>query len=112
MWASNPNPNSSLNSNPNPNHNPNQVGMTGWDAHQLRVKMVQWLQDNGARAMDDGSAPGGSTLLRDSIGVPNWNEYIQEMGMHDVTWGDEATLLAASVFFKVVAIQPSPSPSP
>ena len=56
--------------------------------------------------MDDGGAPGERTLLRDSVGVPNWKGYIREMGNHGVTWGDEATLLAASVLFKaeIVAI--------
>ena len=77
-----------------------QVGIGGWNAQRLRVKTVQWLQDNGARPMDDGGAPGERTLLRDSVGVPNWKGYIREMGNHGVTWGDEATLLAASVLFK------------
>ena len=85
---------------PNPEPNPNQVGIGGWNAQRLRVKTVQWLQDNGARPMDDGGAPGERTLLRDSVGVENWDKYIREMSQHGVTWGDEATLLAASVLFK------------
>ena len=32
--------------------------------------------------------------------MPNWKAYIREMSQHGVTWGDEATLLAASVLFK------------
>ena len=38
--------------------------------------------------------------LKDSIGVPHWGNYIREMSQHGITWGDEATLLAASVLFK------------
>ena len=87
------------------------MGIGGWNAQRLRVKTVQWLQDNGARPMDDGGAPGERTLLRDSVGVPNWKAYIREMGNHGVTWGDEATLLAASVLFKAPS-NPGPRPIP
>ena len=46
------NPDPNPDPNPNPNPNPNQVGISGWNAQRLRVKTVQWLQDNGARPMD------------------------------------------------------------
>ena len=59
---------------------------------------VSWLQENGDRPMDNGKV-GERTLLRDSVGVENWDKYIREMSQHGVTWGDEATLLAASVLF-------------
>ena len=49
--------------------------------------------------MDDGKL-GGTTLLKDSVGVDNWSRYLGEMSSHNKTWGDEATLLAASVLFK------------
>ena len=42
-------------------------------------------------------------MLKDSIGVPHWGNYIREMSQHGITWGDEATLLAASVLFKARA---------
>ena len=71
-----------------------QVGITGWTALKLRAKTVAWLKANGERAMDDGKV-GERTLLRDSVGVENWDKYIREMSQHGVTWGDEATLLAA-----------------
>jgi len=76
-----------------------QVGITGWTAISLRKKAVQWLHDNGKRPMDDGKV-GEACLLKDSVGVENWNSYIREMSQHGITWGDEATLLAASVLFK------------
>ncbi|KAL3910610.1 MAG: hypothetical protein SGPRY_008997, partial [Prymnesium sp.] len=83
-----------------------QVGISGWTAISLRKKAVSWLQENGNRPMDDGKlAPlrfqvGERTLLKDSVGVPHWGNYIREMSQHGITWGDEATLLAASVLFK------------
>ena len=77
-----------------------QVGINGWTAQRLRTNTVQWLQENGERSMDHGTAPGGRTYLKDAVGVPDWEAYIDEMSRHDVTWGDEATLLAASVLFK------------
>lgn len=122
-----------------------QLGVTGWSALSLRKKMVQWLQENGNKSMDDGKV-GEACKLRDSVGVDNWDRhawrppaharashtpmatglargpcrvpalpsilatgtpcplrfrYIREMSQHGVTWGDEATLLAASVLFKM-----------
>jgi len=76
-----------------------QLGISGWSAISMRKKTVQWLRENGGRAMDDGSV-GESFKLRDSVGVEDWERYIREMSQHGVTWGDEATLLAASVIFK------------
>jgi len=76
-----------------------QVGISGWSATSLRKKTVQWLHENGDRPMDDGKV-GERTLLRHSVGVEDWRLYIKEMSMHGITWGDEATLLAASVLFK------------
>mmetsp|Transcript_68446 Transcript_68446/g.205047 ORF Transcript_68446/g.205047 Transcript_68446/m.205047 type:complete len:189 (+) Transcript_68446:819-1385(+) len=76
-----------------------QVGIGGWTAISLRKKTVAWLAENGKRPMDDGKV-GERTLLKDSVGVPHWGNYIHEMSQHGITWGDEATLLAASVLFK------------
>ena len=47
-------------------------------------------------ARTDGKV-GERTLLKDFVGVGNWRSYIAEMSQHGRTWGDEATLLAASV---------------
>ena len=77
----------------------NQVGITGWTALKVREKTVQWLKANGERPMDDGKV-GQRTLLKDFVGVGNWRSYIAEMSQHGRTWGDEATLLAASVLFR------------
>ena len=49
--------------------------------------------------MDDGKV-GERTLLKDSVGVDNWNRYISEMSQHGRTWGDEATLLAVSTLYR------------
>ena len=76
-----------------------QVGIGGWTALKLRQKTVAWLRDNGERPMDDGKV-GQRTLLKDFVGVDNWKSYIAEMSQHGRTWGDEATLLAASVLFR------------
>ena len=76
-----------------------QVGIRGWDAMKLRQKTVAWLKQNGDRPMDDGKV-GEATLLKDFVGVGSWKSYIAEMSQHGRTWGDEATLLAASVLFK------------
>ena len=84
----------------NPNPYPNQAGMPGLDAQTLRAFIVNWLQANGERLMDDIGAPGKRTVLRDLVSERDWAGYIREMGKHGVTWGDEATLLAASVLFK------------
>ena len=43
---------------------------------------------------------GERTLLKDFVGVSSWKSYIAEMSQHGRTWGDEATLLAASVLFR------------
>ena len=75
------------------------AGVSGWTALKLRQKTVAWLRDNGDRPMDDGKV-GERTLLKDFVGVDNWRGYISEMSQHGRTWGDEATLLAASVLFK------------
>lgn len=77
----------------------NQVDIKGWNASKLRKKAVQWLKDNYNRPLDDGKL-GEQTVLKDSIGISDWNNYIKEMSEHNVTWGDEATLLALSVLFK------------
>jgi hypothetical protein len=71
------------------------AGIPGWDATKLRKKAVQWLKENGSRPMDDGKV-GAQTKLKDSVGVEHWGRYLSEMTQHGVTWGDEATLLAAS----------------
>ena len=76
------------------------IDIKGWNAKKLRKKAVRWLKDNGNRPMDDGKI-GEQTLLKDAIGVPVWDNYIKEMSKDSITWGDEATLLALSVLFKV-----------
>lgn len=76
-----------------------QIHICGHSALSLRTKTVQWLKENGDRPMDDGKI-GERTLLRHSVGVEDWGRYIREMSEHGVTWGDEATLLAASVLFR------------
>mmetsp|Transcript_3188 Transcript_3188/g.6862 ORF Transcript_3188/g.6862 Transcript_3188/m.6862 type:complete len:506 (+) Transcript_3188:1175-2692(+) len=76
------------------------VGIKGWTASKLREETVAWLKANGDRPMDDGKV-GQRTMLKDYlVGVDNWGQYIREMSQHGVTWGDEATLLAASVLFR------------
>ena len=75
------------------------MGLGAYTADKLRRLTVNWLRDNGSRAMDNGKV-GERTLFKDAVGVPDWGRYIEEMSQHGVTWGDEATLLAASVLFK------------
>ena len=77
-----------------------RIGIKEWSANKLRLKSVQWLKGNEKRAMDDGKV-GKQTYLKDAIGVEDWNTYIDQMSKHDITWGDEATLLALSVLFKI-----------
>ena len=76
-----------------------QNGISGWDATKLRQTIVGWLRRNGDRPMDDGTV-GEKTLLKDAAGVGSWESYLAEMSQHGRTWGDEATLLAASVLFE------------
>ena len=77
-----------------------RISIKGWCANKLRIKAVQWLKDNEKREMDDGKV-GKQTYLKDAICVDNWDIYIEKMSKHDITWGDEATLLALSVLFKI-----------
>tara|TARA_B110001452_G_C15239509_1_gene429154 strand:- start:846 stop:1556 length:711 start_codon:yes stop_codon:yes gene_type:complete len=81
----------------------NQINIKDWTDIKLRKKAVRWLNDNKDRPMDDGKI-GERTLLKDAIGIIDWDKYITDMSIHDVTWGDEATLLALSVLFKVEII--------
>jgi hypothetical protein len=80
-----------------------RICIKNWTAMKLRKKAVKWLRDNEKREMDDGKL-GEKTLLRDAMGIFDWDKYIREMLQHDVTWGDEATLLALSVLFKLEII--------
>ena len=80
-----------------------RIGILGWTDRQLRIKAVKWLNNNELREMDD-SKIGKRTILRDAIGVIDWKHYITEMSQHNTTWGDEATLLALSVLFKLEII--------
>jgi hypothetical protein len=77
-----------------------QNGVPGVDARSLRLKAVAWLRENAERQMDDGTAGGGVTLLRESIGVADWSRYLSDMRKHGVTWGDEGTLLAVSALYR------------
>ena len=87
-----------------------QFGNKEWTDIKLRKKAVKWLKDNGNRAMDDGKI-GERTLLKDAIGVQDWDSYIKEMLEHGKTWGDEATLLALSVLFKMEIVVISSLPN-
>ena len=77
-----------------------RIGIKEWVANKLRAIAVKWLSENEKRAMDDGKV-GKQTYLNDAIAVDNWDRYIEQMSKHDITWGDEATLLALSVLFKI-----------
>ena len=80
-----------------------QINIKEWNDVKLRKKAVQWLKDNGDRPMDDGKI-GERTLLKDAVGVVDWNKYTEDMSQRNKTWGDEATLLALSVLFKMEII--------
>lgn len=80
-----------------------RIGILGWTDRQLRQKAVEWLNNNEIKEMDDNKI-GERTLLRDAVGIVNWKHYITEISKHNVTWGDEATLLALSVLFKLEII--------
>ena len=91
--------------------------MPGWDAKTLRFILVKWLEENSDLLTDDVGAPGELTVVRDFVRAESgleMDEYVHEMGKHGVTWGDEITLLAASVLFEaeIGAIEPGPSPDP
>jgi hypothetical protein len=86
-----------------------RIGITGWNAMKLRHKAVKWLQDNEKRAMDNGKV-GEQTYLKDAVGVDDWQEYVDKMRIHDKTWGDEATMLALSVLFKISIVVVSSLP--
>jgi len=75
------------------------VGLGDWDALELRLGAVHWLETNGTRWMDDGTV-GKRFMLKDSLGVGDWPAYLADMRRRG-TWGDEATLLALSVLFQV-----------
>jgi len=81
----------------------NQLGLNSWNALSVRVRICEWLHESGAKEMDDGSV-GGATTLQDAVGVANWENYVAEMCLHDETWGDEASLLAASVLWEAEVI--------
>lgn len=76
------------------------IGIEGWDARTLRREIVNWLEANGDRPMDDGKV-GERTTLKDAVGAEDWPRYLADMARHGRTWGDEATLLAASALFRV-----------
>jgi hypothetical protein len=70
----------------------------GIDATSLRLKAVQWLEENAERLMDDGSTAGVTPRLHVSIGVVDWASYLADM-YKDGGWGDEGTLLAVSALY-------------
>jgi hypothetical protein len=76
----------------------NGVG-DGVDAMSLRLKAVQWLEENLERQMDDGST-GGISLLRHWIEIEESvvGHYLADM-RDGLTWGDQHTLLAVSVLY-------------
>lgn len=77
-----------------------QNGVPPISAKALRAKAVQWLEQNANRPMDDGTSAGGTSTLKESIGVDDWPRYLSDMRKHGVTWGDEGTLLAVSVLYR------------
>jgi len=77
--------------------------MKGWDALRLRVRICEWLCDSGDVSMDE-SGLGERTTLKNACGVENWESYVDEMRQHDVTWGDEATLLAVATLFQAEVV--------
>jgi hypothetical protein len=81
----------------------NKIQIKGWTDIKLRKKAVQWLIDNENRTMDDG-ALGKQVVLKDAAGITDWKKYTDEMALHNKTWGDETTLLAISVLFKIEII--------
>ena len=48
-------------------------------------------------------------MLKDSVGVDNWHAYLAEMEQHGRTWGDEATLLAMSVWLDCMQSHTDPA---
>ena len=80
-----------------------QNGFAGWDALRLRIRVCEWLRDSGDLVMDE-SGLGERCVLKDACGVDNWEGYVNEMRQHDVTWGDEATLLAIATLFKAEVV--------
>ena len=91
-------------------HQFNKIGIKGWTDSKLRKVAVQWLKKNSDRPMDDGKI-GERTLLKDAIGTNDWNDYIKTMSKHGKTWGDEATLLAIAVLFKLEIVVISSLPN-
>lgn len=88
----------------------NQINIKDWNDITLRKKAVKWLNDNRDRPMDNGKI-GKQTFLKDAVGIDDWEKYIDNMSKHNVTWGDEATLLAFSVLFKIEIIVISSLPN-
>ena len=86
-----------------------KIGMNGWDHIKLRKKAVSWLINNEKRPMDDGKL-GEQTTLITAVGITDWKLYTDEMLKVDITWGDEATLLALSVLFKIEIVVVSSLP--
>jgi len=86
-----------------------KIGMNGWDHIKLRKKAVSWLSNNEKRPMDDGKL-GEQTTLITAVGITDWKSYTDEMSKVDITWGDEATLLALSVLFKIEIVVVSSLP--
>ena len=62
---------------------------------QVRKDITEWLNNNKNTEIDKD----GTTLLVAS-GISDWEKYVENMKKYG-TWGDEITLLAASVFYRV-----------
>lgn len=71
-----------------------------WTSMNVRQACVDWLKAHKSKVMDMHGL-GMMTRLFQACGLTeeNWDDYISDMTMHGITWGDEATLLAASVIF-------------
>merc|ERR1712166_920720 len=73
-----------------------------WNAQIVRRQIVEFLEANGDKPMDDGSIGMAVTLML-AIGcetVEEWQAYCDEMSTENVTWGDEVTLVAACTLYR------------
>ena len=72
-----------------------------WNAAIVRRTIVNWLEKNGGRNMDDGSL-GMECCLMMAAGCEtkrHWKAYCKHMSRAGKTWGDEVTLVAACAVF-------------
>lgn len=78
------------------------LGIHTYDAASLRSACVKWLRENADTRMDN-DKQGEDTFVRnatDNDDCSTFDEYLNKMDLHDVTWGDNLTLLAAAVILK------------